>query len=431
MELRDYQKRLASDGVAKLKLRHIVYFCCQVRTGKTLMALETANLYGAKKVLFLTKKKAIESIESDYNAFGFTYDITITNNESLHKVTGDFDLVISDEHHRFGAYPKPNATAKLFKTMFGHLPMIFLSGTPTAESHSQWYHQFWVSNHSPFADYPNFYKWANEYVDIQIRHLGYAQIKDYSKANKEAFWHRIRHYIITFTQIQAGFETQVFENILHCDMDPITYKIADRLKLDLVVENKEGQVILADTSVKLQQKLHQIYSGTCKFEDGTSKIIDLSKALFIKERFKDEKIAIFYKFVEEFNALKEVFRNQLTNDLSEFNASDKNIALQIVSGSEGISLSAAKYLVYYNIDFSSRLYWQSRDRLTSMNRKSNDVYWIFSNGGIEEKIYRTVQSKKDYTLEIFRRDFGSKAPKQNNSPTDKRRMAMHKIDPNK
>jgi hypothetical protein len=431
MELRKYQTRLANEATEILQRKMIVYLAMEVRTGKTLTALQTAENYGAKNVLFLTKLRAFTSVQNDFDNMNFTFKLTIANDESLHKVTGNFDLVIHDEHHRFGAYPKPNATAKLFKEMFGDLPMIFLSGTPTAESHSQWYHQFWVSNYSPFKDYTNFYKWANEYVDIQIRHLGYAKVNDYSKARKKDFWHHIRYYILTFTQVEAGFETQVFENVLYCPMDEITYKLAERLQTDLVITNKQGQTILADTSVKLQQKLHQLYSGTCKFEDGTSKVIDLSKAMFIKDKFKGEKIAIFYKFVEEYNALKIIFGQNLSNDLEAFNTTDKNIALQIVSGREGISLSKAKYLVYYNIDFSAISYWQSRDRLTTMERKSNDVYWIFSEGGIEAKIYASVQNKKDYNNEIFKRDYRIKNPKQNNSTTNKRGMALSKINQDK
>jgi hypothetical protein len=424
-KLRDYQIKLASDGCEILQRKKIVYLAMEVRTGKSATALEIAKLYDAKKVLFLTKKRAIKSIQDDYNDFAYTFDLLVWNDESLHKILlTDFDLVIHDEHHRVGAFPKPNVNAKLFKEKFGDLPMIFLSGTPTPESHSQWYHQFWVSNHSPFNDFPNFYKWANEYVDIKLKYLGYAQVKDYSDARKKDFWHRLRYYILTFTQVQAGFETQVHENVLYCDMDAITYKIADKLQRDLVVENKQGQMILADTGVKLQQKLHQLYSGTCKFEDGTSKVIDYSKALFINNHFKGEKIAIFYKFVEEWNALKDIFKDRLTNDLEEFNTTDKSIALQIVSGREGISLSKAKYLVYYNIDFSAVSYWQSRDRLTSMERKANDVYWIFGKDGIEDKIYRTVQTKKDYTNDIFKRDFGITKTSQNNKPTNKRGMAL-------
>lgn len=428
-ELRPYQIKLATDGCETLQRKKIVYFAMEVRTGKTVTALETAKLYGAKNVLFLTKKKAMPSISKDYEDFGYTFHLTVWNDESLHKVPNyDFDLVIHDEHHRFGAYPKPNVTAKLFKEKFGNLPMIFLSGTPTPESHSQWYHQFWVSNHSPFNDFANFYKWANEYVDIELKYLGYAQVKDYSKARKKDFWHRIRYYIYTFTQVEAGFSTSVHENVLKCPMDAITYKIVDKLKTDLVVTNKEGQMILGDTAVKLQQKIHQLFSGTCKFEDGTSKVIDYSKALFIQNHFKGEKIAIFYKYKEEWNALKNIFGNNLTDNLEEFNESNKNIALQVVSGSEGISLSKAKYLVYYNIDFSSRLYWQSRDRLTTMQRKSNDVYWVFAEGGIEEKIYASVMKKKDYTTDLFKRDYGIKNSKQNNSQANSRRLALRKAD---
>jgi hypothetical protein len=423
VKLRDYQIRLSKEAAEILQRKKIVYLAMEVRTGKTITALQTAELFAAKQVLFLTKKKAIPSIQADYDNFGFTYHLTIANDESLHKISCNFDLVIHDEHHRFGAFPKPNTTAKLFKKMYGNLPMIFLSGTPTAESYSQWYHQFWVSNYSPFEQ-SNFYKWANDYVNVKVKHLGHGKVNDYTDARKKDFWHLIRYYILTFTQVEAGFETQVNENVLYCDMDPITYKIIDKLKADLVVQNKEGQLILADTSVKLQQKLHQLYSGTCKFEDGTSKVIDLSKAIFIQKHFEGQKIAIFYKFVEEFNALKNIFGNRLTNDLEEFNTTDKNIALQIVSGREGISLAKAKYLVYYNIDFSAVSYWQSRDRLTTMDRKVNDVYWIFSKDGIESKIYASVIKKKDYNNETFKRDFGTKNTNKNNQPTHKRGMAL-------
>ena len=94
----------------------------------------------------------------------------------------------------------------------------------------------------------------------------------------------------------------------------------------------------------------------------------------------------------------------LTTDLEEIKHTDKSIALQIVSGREGISLKEADCLVYYNIDFSALSYWQSRDRMTTKDSLQNDVYWIFSEGGIESKIYKAVSKKKDYTLRHFKKD---------------------------
>ena len=94
----------------------------------------------------------------------------------------------------------------------------------------------------------------------------------------------------------------------------------------------------------------------------------------------------------------------LTDDLEEFNNTDKSITLQIVSGREGISLKNAEYILYYNIDFSATSYWQSRDRMTTKTRTHNKIYWIFSKGGIEYKIYKAVNGKKNYTISHFRRD---------------------------
>lgn len=134
-------------------------------------------------------------------------------------------------------------------------------------------------------------------------------------------------------------------------------------------------------------------------------IIDLSKAEFIKEKFNGKKIGIFYKFKEELNALSQVFgADNLTTELSVFDETNKNIALQIVSGREGISLRNAECLVYYNIDFSATSYWQSKDRMTTKDRLDNDVYWIFTNGGIEKDIYKTVIKKKDYTISHFKKE---------------------------
>jgi len=405
IKLRDYQEDISKKANHILTNKGLVYLCMSVRTGKTLTSLETARLFGAKKMLFLTKKKAISSIESDYINFGYDkhFELFVHNDESMHKIDGKFDLVVHDEHHRFGSFPKPSLGAKTFKKMFGHLPAIFLSGTPSPENYSQFYHQFWCSGYSPFKEV-NFYKWAANYVNIKMKHLGYAQVKDYTDADLNKIMSVIKPYIITFTQEQAGFTSEIEEEVLKVKMKESTYEMCKRLRKDLVIEGKK-QVILADTAVKLQQKLHQMYSGTIKFESGDSMVIDLSKAEFIYSRFENRKIGIFYKFVEELNALKTIFSDKLTTDLDEFNETGKSIALQIVSGREGISLKNADFLVFYNIDFSATSYWQARDRQTTIDRKFNKVYWIFSEGGIEEKIYKSVIKKKSYTTNHFKKDY--------------------------
>ena len=404
--LRDYQVEIATKASNILRSKGIVYLAMEVRTGKTLTSLEVAKLYDAQNVLFLTKKKAIRSIEKDYADFGYSFQLTVINDESMHKLDGNYDLVIHDEHHRFGAFPKPGLATKLYKKMFGDKPMIFLSGTPTPESFSQMYHQFWVSYRSPFLSYQNFYRWADDYVKKFQRTINGFAVNDYSSGIELKIMSAVAPYMITFTQNQAGFSTEIEEEVLYVDMTEKTKMIVKKLERDLVVEGKE-EVILADTPVKLMQKLHQLWSGTVKFESGNSMTIDTTKAEFIKNRWHDKKIGVFYKFKEELSALSQVFGpDKLTTDLEKFdNEGYQVIALQIVSGREGISLKNADYVVFFNIDFSATSYWQARDRMTTMERKFNKVYWVFSNGGIEDKIYKAVKSKKSYTLNIFKKDY--------------------------
>jgi hypothetical protein len=228
---------------------------------------------------------------------------------------------------------------------------------------------------------------------------------DYSIGREDKIMKDISHFMITFTQEEAGFSTTIDEEILYVDMSPQTSFIASELIKNKLVEGKK-EVILADTGAKMMQKLHQIHSGTVKFESGNSTILDKRKGEFIKDYFSGKKIGIFYIFKEEYNLLLQVFGEEnLTNDLDEFNSTNKNIALQVVSGREGISLRAADALVFYNIAFSAVSYWQARDRLSGIDRLHNKVYWVFSTKGIEKKIYKAVQSKKNYTLNIFKKDY--------------------------
>lgn len=405
MKLRQYQIDIADKASGVLSVFGYVYLAMQVRTGKTVTAIQTAINVGSKSILFVTKKKAISSIEKDSKAMGVP--MIVTNYESLHKVDRrDFDCMILDEAHSIGAFPKPSGRAKAISDLYKSLRspnVIFLSGTPSPESYSQMYHQLYFLKDGPYSLYKNFYKWAADYVMIKQRWIGGMPHNDYSDALKSKVEESVSEFTINYTQQEAGFESSVEEEVLYVDI--AINNIIEKLKKDMVIVGKQ-ETILADTGAKMMQKLHQLHSGTCIFESGNSGVLDLSKAWFIIERFKGEKIAIFYKFKAELEAIIDAYgKDNITTDLDEFNSTDKCIALQIVSGREGISLKNAKYIVFYNIDFSATSYWQARDRMTTMDRKHNKIFWVFSKGGIEDKIYKVVNKKKNYTLSHFKKDF--------------------------
>ena len=410
MQLRDYQIDISSRGAQILRDNYILCLAMEVRLGKTFTSLEICRKLGYESILFLTKKKAISSIESDAQKIVPKSDIVIINYESIHKVNrSNFDVIICDESHTMSAFPKPSLRTKQVRNLVvkcGMPRVILLSGTITPESYSQIYHQFWVHPINPFNGFTNFYRWADVYVNKFQKKINGLMVNDYSYGKEKEIMSVVSPYIITYTQKEAGFSTEIEEEILTVEMPDIIKKISDKLEKDLVVEGN-NDVILADTPAKLMQKMHQLAGGTIKFESGRSMVLSTFKAEFLKSQFATTKIGVFYKFKEELNALKKVYGDDMTTDLDEFNTGKYQlIGLQIVSGREGISLKNADYLVFYSIDFSAVSYWQARDRMTTMDRLANKVYWIFTEGSIEEKIYKAVKSKKSYTLNIFKKDYG-------------------------
>lgn len=410
MTLRDYQIRISDEAKDILKQFGLVYLAMEPRTGKTLTSIVTAYKAGAKKVLFVTKKKAIDDIIEQAKSLGYEMQIVVTNYEQLHKYDKKWDLVIVDEAHSIGAFPMKSNRCEELKRICVDTPIIYLSGTPSPESYSQLYHQFFISSFNPFKKWPTFYKWAHEFVAIKKMMINGQSFNDYKNADYQKIKEHCAHLFISFTQEEAGFSSFVDEEIHYVKMLDSTNRLAAKLKADRVVENATGDKIVAETAVKLMQKLHQIYSGTVIIDEPEreSRVIDQSKVYYIKEKFnKYPKIAIFYKFKAEYVSLYMLFDKPIFTDALEFENAREGIFLsQIVSGREGINLQSADALIMYNIDFSATSYWQARARIQTKDKtKECKVHWIFSVGGIEEKIHKAVSEKRNYTLQYFKKDY--------------------------
>lgn len=221
IEFRDYQEDIISRGTSILQEHRFLYLAMEVRTGKTLTSLGICSKLKLKNVLFVTKKKAISSIESDYQLLNPNFKLTIINYESMHKLDKKgWDLIVADEAHGMGAFPKPSGRAKKLKEFIFHSNplVILLSGTPTPEAYSQMYHQVYCLPTNPFRKFKNFYQFAHEYVSITKIKVGGMFINDYSRGS-EKILEAMKPYTISYSQKEAGFVTKTTEHILEVEMD--------------------------------------------------------------------------------------------------------------------------------------------------------------------------------------------------------------------
>ncbi|MEG1865790.1 MAG: hypothetical protein RR331_02810, partial [Bacteroides sp.] len=276
-------------------------------------------------------------------------------------------------------------------------------GTPSPESYSQLYHQFWVCSSSPWKDYKTFYKWAKAYVNVRQKKVNGYFINDYSHANKAKIDHDTKELFISYSQEQAGFDVKINEYVLSVPMKAQTARFINSMRNNLMVEI-DGNAILGDSPAKLLTKLHQLSSGTIIAENGLHLTFDKSKAEFVRKQFDGKKVALFYVYQSEAELLQSVFPNW-TDSPEEFQTStDRVFISQVRRAREGVRLDTADALIFFNLEFSYLSYEQGRNRLVSKERTDPaDVYFLCSDCGIESKILEAVHGKQDFTLSYYGR----------------------------
>lgn len=211
---------------------------------------------------------------------------------------------------------------------------------------------------------------------------------------------------------------------------------ADFLKTSDVIELPEQNFITVEhpTSKDYRQFMKTgIYTG--KLADTEVEFIGdnpLKKLLYARqlcsygnserlERLKDlvescdKRLVIFYNFTAELTAMKKAIGN--IRPFSEVNGTNKNLShyekwdnsitfVQYQSGAMGLNLQKADTIIYFSLPLSSELFEQSKKRIHRLGQQHKCTYYIFMcENSVEQKIYNTLQERKDYTDKLFEKDF--------------------------
>lgn len=129
----------------------------------------------------------------------------------------------------------------------------------------------------------------------------------------------------------------------------------------------------------------------------------------------EDRVIIFYNFNCELDLLQQLvlklkrplsFVNGSQKNLNCYNKDDDSITLvQYQSGSSGVNLQLSNKIIYYSPPVKSDFFEQSKKRIHRIGQDSKCTYWkLITKGSIEERIYNTLDLKRDYTDELFRRD---------------------------
>ena len=223
----------------------------------------------------------------------------------------------------------------------------------------------------------------------------------------------------------------------------VGYKNVDRLKMKLAehgaifMKSEEVFDLPEQTVIPIHSKAPKEYRKFMRDEvitiDGREFIGDtiLSKRIYArmmcsylnKERvadFKDllqsteDRLIVFYNFNDELNTLQNiVFEmerpfsvvNGETKDLTAYEEHGDSITfVQYQAGAMGLNLQKANKIIYFSLTDRSELFEQSKKRIHRIGQEKPCFYYLMiCPETVEEDILHTLEMRKDYTDELFKK----------------------------
>lgn len=126
----------------------------------------------------------------------------------------------------------------------------------------------------------------------------------------------------------------------------------------------------------------------------------------------EDRLIVFYNFTEEWHKLSAIC-NELNRPSSIVNGQFKHLSaydscsnsvtfIQYQAGAMGLNLQKANKIIYYSPPLSSELYEQSKKRINRIGQERTCYYYNLTvKGSIEQRIYKTLAMRKDFTERLF------------------------------
>lgn len=415
MKLFDYQEK----ALALTSDKDNSAFYYDMGLGKTFIGSERLRLYGKRVNIVVCQKSKIKDWcehfkehYTDYAVFDLTnkkdmqafmvypiykcigiinYELAYRR-EELRKLK-DFTMML-DESSMI-----KNETAKRTKFMLSLKPShtILLSGTPTDGKYEFLYSQLrllgWKITKTAYY---------NRYIKTELRSYGgptFRVVTGYK--NVSELKAKLKEYGAVFAKAEEVIKLPEKKFIKEYSTVSSDYKkfMKDRI---IKIDDKE---LTGDSTLSKRLYARMLCSAYSK--DKISRLIDLVNST-------SDRVIIFYNFNTELEALKKAVSdrpisivNGQVKDLKAYENNDNSVTLiQYQAGAMGLNLQKANRIIYFSLPERSELFEQSKARICRIGQEKQCYYHIMMCcKSVEEKIYDCLLIRKDYTDELFRKEF--------------------------
>lgn len=416
MKLFDYQEK----ALALTSDKDNSAFYYDMGLGKTFIGSERLRLYGERMNIIVCQKSKIKDWcehfkehYTDYAVFDLTNKkdmqafmiypiykcIGIINYELAYRreelrQLKDFTMML-DESSMI-----KNETAKRTKFILSLKPShtILLSGTPTDGKYEFLYSQLrllgWKITKTAYY---------NRYIKTELRSYGgpmFRVVTGYK--NVSELKAKLKEYGAVFAKAEEVIKLPEKKFIKEYSTVSSDYKkfMKDRV---IKIDDKE---LTGDSTLSKRLYARMLCSAYSK--DKISRLIDLVNST-------SDRVIIFYNFNTELETLRKVLFdrpisivNGQVKDLKAYENNDNSVTLiQYQAGAMGLNLQKANRIIYFSLPERSELFEQSKARICRIGQEKQCYYHIMMcHKSVEEKIYECLLMRKDYTDELFRKEFG-------------------------
>ena len=349
---------------------------------------EVFNLASKSEFLNFLKKDA----PMNYTIGIINYDLVFRRPELLQ--LRDFTLMLDES----SLIQNENAKRSQFILKLKPKNIILLSGTPTGGKYEKLWSQMKLLGWNISKEM--FY---NHYVDYHYDDSnGFPLMVIDGYKNEDRLKRKMREYGCQFLKTEDVFD---LPDQIHQEIKIPVSNDYKKFRKHSIISTKDFELI-GDTALTKMLYERQLCGQYNK--DKISAFYDLLEST-------QDRLIVFYNFWDELSELEKIAK-ELNRPCSYINGSlralvayeklDNSVTfVQYQAGAMGLNFQKANKIIYFTPPFSSELFEQSKKRIHRIGQnKPCFYYYLVCKNSIEEKIYKTLAMRKDYTEALFKED---------------------------
>lgn len=357
--------------------------------------VEHFRQYYPMGVFDLTDKKQFEEFQGTVGRFVGVINYDLVFRRSYFSHISGFTLVL-DESSII-----QNETAKRSKFILKMKPknVILLSGTPTAGKYEKLWSQLHLLGWEISKDL--FYKQYVETEWIEDQESGFKIPVIVGYKNVERLKRKLAEHGAIFMKSEEVFDLP--EQVITPIHSKPTREYRKFMKDSIITI--DGREFIGDTT--LSKRIYSRMMCSYLSKERVAAFKDLVQST-------EDRLIVFYNFNEELNtmqaAISELERpisvvSGEVKDLTAYeNYEDSITFVQYQAGAMGLNLQKANKIIYFALTDRSELFEQSKKRIHRIGQNNPCFYYLmFCPGTVEEDILHTLELRKDYIDELFKK----------------------------